>query len=90
MNPQAFAYIAAGLGAGLTIIGGAAGIVGHIEIADKVIIGAMSLVSHSIREAGEYVSGTPMQAKPEWRKNAARFKQLDAMARSLNALKKKD
>ena len=26
MNPQAFAYIAAGLGAGLTIIGGAAGI----------------------------------------------------------------
>ncbi|MBP6533818.1 MAG: UDP-3-O-(3-hydroxymyristoyl)glucosamine N-acyltransferase [Arenimonas sp.] len=72
------------------LIGGAAGIVGHIEIADKVIIGAMSLVSHSIREAGEYVSGTPMQAKPEWRKNAARFKQLDAMARSLNALKKKD
>jgi UDP-3-O-[3-hydroxymyristoyl] glucosamine N-acyltransferase len=72
------------------LIGGAAGIVGHIEIADKVIIGAMTLVSHSIREAGEYVSGTPMQAKPEWRKNAARFKQLDAMARSLNALKKKD
>jgi UDP-3-O-[3-hydroxymyristoyl] glucosamine N-acyltransferase len=72
------------------LIGGAAGIVGHIEIADKVIIGAMSLISHSIREAGEYVSGTPMQSKPEWRKNAARFKQLDAMARTLNSLKKKD
>jgi UDP-3-O-[3-hydroxymyristoyl] glucosamine N-acyltransferase len=72
------------------LIGGAAGIVGHIEIADNVIVGAMTLVSHSIREAGEYASGTPMQAKHEWRRNAARFKQLDAMARSLNALKKQD
>lgn len=72
------------------LIGGAAGIVGHIEIADKVIIGAMSLVSHSIREAGEYASGTPLQTNHEWRRNAVRFKQLDAMARSLNELKKKD
>ncbi len=70
------------------LIGGAAGIIGHLDICDKVVIGAMSLVTHSIREPGEYVSGTPILAKPEWRKNAARFKQLDAMARSLNALKK--
>jgi UDP-3-O-[3-hydroxymyristoyl] glucosamine N-acyltransferase len=70
------------------LIGGAAGIVGHIEIADKVTIGAMSLVTHSLTEAGEYASGTPIQAKGDWRKNAARFKQLDAMARTLNTLKK--
>ncbi|MFN5702860.1 MAG: UDP-3-O-(3-hydroxymyristoyl)glucosamine N-acyltransferase, partial [Gammaproteobacteria bacterium] len=70
------------------LIGGAAGIVGHIEIADKVTVGAMSLVTHSLTEAGEYASGTPIQAKNDWRKNAARFKQLDAMARTLNTLKK--
>ncbi len=70
------------------LIGGAAGIVGHIEIADKVTIGAMSLVTHSLTEAGEYASGTPIQAKGDWRKTAARFKQLDAMARTLNTLKK--
>jgi UDP-3-O-[3-hydroxymyristoyl] glucosamine N-acyltransferase len=70
------------------LIGGAAGIVGHIEIADKVVVGAMSLVTHSLREPGEYASGTPILGKAEWRKNAARFKQLDNLARQVNTLKK--
>jgi UDP-3-O-[3-hydroxymyristoyl] glucosamine N-acyltransferase len=65
------------------LIGGGAGIVGHIEIADKVRIGAMSLVTHSLPEPGEYTSGTPIQPAKEWRRNAARFKQLDAMARKM-------
>ena len=51
-------------------MGGAAGIVGHLEIADKVTIGAMSLVTHSLDEPGEYASGTPLQPKRDWRKNA--------------------
>ncbi len=71
------------------LIGGAAGIVGHIEITDKVIVGAMSLITHSIHKAGEYVSGTPMQLKSDWRKNAVRFKQLDTMARTITSLTKK-
>lgn len=70
------------------LVGGAAGIVGHLEIADKVTIGAMSLVTHSLDEPGEYASGTPLQPKREWRKNAARFGQLDRLARIL--LKKTD
>ncbi len=70
------------------LIGGAAGIVGHIEIGDRVTVGAMSLVTHSLREPGEYASGTPIQPKGEWRRNAARFARLDAMARDLTTLKK--
>lgn len=70
------------------LIGGAAGIVGHIEIGDRITVGAMSLVTHSLREPGEYASGTPIQPKGEWRRNAARFVRLDAMARELNTLKK--
>ena len=70
------------------LIGGAAGIVGHLEIADKVTIGAMSLVTHAIAEPGEYASGTPLQRKREWLRNAARFGQLDRLARIL--LKKSD
>lgn len=70
------------------LIGGGAGLVGHIEIADKVTVGAMSLVTHSLTEPGEYASGTPLQPKREWRKNAARFSQLDRLARIL--LKKKN
>jgi UDP-3-O-[3-hydroxymyristoyl] glucosamine N-acyltransferase len=65
------------------LVGGGAGIVGHIEIADKVRIGAMSLVTHSLPQAGEYTSGTPIQPVREWRRNAARFKQLDALARKM-------
>jgi UDP-3-O-[3-hydroxymyristoyl] glucosamine N-acyltransferase len=65
------------------LIGGAAGIIGHIEIADRVVVGAMSLVTHSLREAGEYCSGTPIQEKREWRKNAARFRHLDELARKI-------
>ncbi|GIX37715.1 MAG: UDP-3-O-acylglucosamine N-acyltransferase [Silanimonas sp.] len=70
------------------LIGGAAGIVGHVEITDGVTIGAMSLVTHSIAEPGEYASGTPLQPKREWRRNAARFGQLDRLARLV--LKKTD
>ena len=70
------------------LIGGAAGIVGHLEIGDRVTIGAMSLVTHSLREPGEYASGTPIQPKGEWRRNAARFARLDALAREFNTLKK--
>ncbi|MCZ8063489.1 UDP-3-O-(3-hydroxymyristoyl)glucosamine N-acyltransferase [Silanimonas sp.] len=70
------------------LVGGAAGIIGHLEITDKVTIGAMSLVTHSLGEPGEYASGTPLQPKREWRKNAARFGQLDRLARIL--LKKND
>lgn len=68
------------------LIGGAAGIVGHIEICDKVMVTAMTLVTHSITEPGEYSSGTPVQPSRDWRRNAARFKQLDALARKIARL----
>jgi UDP-3-O-[3-hydroxymyristoyl] glucosamine N-acyltransferase len=63
------------------LIGGGAGVLGHLEIADKVTITAMSLVTHSIREAGEYSSGTPLMNNRDWRRAAVRFKQLDRLAR---------
>ncbi|KAB8192104.1 UDP-3-O-(3-hydroxymyristoyl)glucosamine N-acyltransferase [Lysobacter maris] len=63
------------------LIGGAAGVLGHLEVCDRVVITAMSLVTSSIREPGEYSSGTPLMDNRSWRRNAARFKQLDALAR---------
>ncbi|MEO5830611.1 MAG: UDP-3-O-(3-hydroxymyristoyl)glucosamine N-acyltransferase [Rhodanobacter sp.] len=70
------------------MIGGNAGVLGHLELADGVTITAKSLVTHSIREAGEYSSGVPLQDNRQWRKNAARFKHLDEYARRLSALEK--
>jgi UDP-3-O-[3-hydroxymyristoyl] glucosamine N-acyltransferase len=72
------------------LIGGGAGVLGHLEICDSVVVTAMSLVSHSIREPGEYSSGTPLMDNRSWRKNAARFKQLDAFVRRLGAAGKQD
>ena len=63
------------------LIGGGAGILGHLEVCDRVVVTAMSLVTHSIREPGEYSSGTPLMDNRSWRKSAARFKQLDRIAR---------
>ncbi|WP_158882228.1 UDP-3-O-(3-hydroxymyristoyl)glucosamine N-acyltransferase [Rhodanobacter sp. L36] len=70
------------------MIGGNAGVLGHLELADGVTITAKSLVTHSIREPGEYSSGVPLQENRLWRKNAARFKHLDEYARRLSALEK--
>lgn len=71
------------------MFGGAAGISGHLTIADGVQVTGMSLVTGDIREPGVYSSGTGHMTNREWRKNAARFRQLDAMARRLKELEKK-
>ena len=65
------------------LIGGGAGVLGHLEVCDRVVVTAMSLVTGSIREPGEYSSGTPLMDNRSWRKSAARFKQLDALARQV-------
>jgi UDP-3-O-[3-hydroxymyristoyl] glucosamine N-acyltransferase len=70
------------------LIGGAAGILGHLEVADRVTVTAMSLVTHSLREPGEYSSGTPIQENRHWRRNAARFKHLDDFVRRTGAARK--
>lgn len=61
-------------------IAGAVAIAGHVTLADKVHITGMSMVSSSISEAGSYSSGVPLGPTKEWRKNAARFRQLDSLA----------
>src|SRR5690348_12848362 len=70
------------------LIGGSAGVLGHLEIADGVTITAMTLVTHSIRESGVYSSGAPIEENRAWRRNAARMRQLDGMARRIAALEK--
>ena len=67
-------------------IAGAVGIAGHIEIADRVHITMRSAITKSISEPGSYSSGTAMSATADWRKNAARFRHLDEMARKIKVL----
>jgi UDP-3-O-[3-hydroxymyristoyl] glucosamine N-acyltransferase len=63
------------------LIGGGVGIVGHLSICDKVTLTARSLVTSSIEQPGQYSSGVPLQESRQWRRNAARFRQLDQLAR---------
>ena len=70
------------------LIGGAAGIGGHLEICDHVTVTAMSMVLNSIDTPGEYSSGITLQDHRTWRRNVARFKHLDELARKLNKLAK--
>lgn len=75
------------IGANCTIAG-MAGVNGHITITDNVHIAGMAMVSKSITKPGAYSSATPIDEVGVWRKNAARFHQLDKMARRLSALEK--
>jgi UDP-3-O-[3-hydroxymyristoyl] glucosamine N-acyltransferase len=70
------------------LIGGGAGILGHLTLADRVTVTAMTLVTHSIDQPGEYSSGTPFQGNRDWRRNAARFKHLDELTRRVQAIEK--
>ncbi len=72
------------------IIGGHAGIAGHIEITDDVVITGGTPVLSSLRKPG-YYGGVATSADDirKWRKNAARFSQLDEMARRLRRLEKR-
>ena len=69
------------------MIGGMVGIAGHLSICDDVVVTGKSFVSGSIRKPGYYSSGLPIDETPRFRKNAARFGQLDDMARDLRRLR---
>lgn len=71
------------------MIAGGVGMVGHIEVCDNVFVTGMTMVTRSISEPGSYSSGTAMQPAGEWRKSAARIRQLDEMARRLQQLEKR-
>jgi UDP-3-O-[3-hydroxymyristoyl] glucosamine N-acyltransferase len=72
------------------IIGGHAGIAGHIEVADDVVVTGGTPVLSSLTKPG-YYGGVATSAEDirKWRKNAARFSQLDDMARRLRKIEKK-
>jgi UDP-3-O-[3-hydroxymyristoyl] glucosamine N-acyltransferase len=69
-------------------LAGGVGVAGHLDIAPGSHVTAMTLVTKSISETGSYSSGTAMSKTSEWRKSAARFRQLDDMAKRIRALEK--
>lgn len=78
------------IGARCTIAGCVA-VTGHITIADGVHVSGGTVVTKSITEPGSsWSSGTPMLATSEWRRQAARFGQLDKLSKRVRELEKRD
>lgn len=69
-------------------IGGGAIINGHIEIVDDVHVTGNSMVVAGIDKPGLYSSGMPLMGNREWRKNMARLKKLDELARRVAELER--
>lgn len=68
------------------VLAGGVGLVGHIEICDKVHITGMTMVTKSISKPGSYSSGTAFDSTDNWKKMAVRLKKLDEMAKRLREL----
>jgi len=70
------------------MIGGAAGINGHIRIADDVVVLGMAMVTKSLTAPGVYGSGLPIQPVREWRKQVARIRRLPHFEQRLEEIEK--
>jgi UDP-3-O-[3-hydroxymyristoyl] glucosamine N-acyltransferase len=68
------------------MIGGATVIVGHLTLCDDVMVTFRSTVTRSITTPGTYSGALPADEASRWRKNAARFRNLDELARRQTAL----
>jgi UDP-3-O-[3-hydroxymyristoyl] glucosamine N-acyltransferase len=71
------------------MIGGQAGIIGHLNIADDVVISAGTLVTKSISRAGVYTANLPVQGHAEWVKNFAHLRHLDSLVDRIRALEQR-
>ena len=69
-------------------LAGQVGVAGHLTIADHTTFTGMAMVTGNVNEPGTYSSGIPAMPAKEWRRSAVRFRQLDAMARRIDALEK--
>jgi UDP-3-O-[3-hydroxymyristoyl] glucosamine N-acyltransferase len=70
------------------LIAGAVGVVGHLEIADDVVVTGLSMVSSSITQKGMYSSGLPAMETSAWRRVVARLRHLDELFDRVKRLEK--
>jgi UDP-3-O-[3-hydroxymyristoyl] glucosamine N-acyltransferase len=75
------------IGANCTFGGGAI-VLGHLSVADNVHVSAATVVTRSIRKAGQYTGMFPIDDNATWEKNAATLKQLHSLRERLKALEK--
>ncbi|KAB8044543.1 UDP-3-O-(3-hydroxymyristoyl)glucosamine N-acyltransferase [Janthinobacterium aquaticum] len=68
--------------------GGAAMVLGHLTIADRVHVSSASMVSRSILEPGQYTGFYPLAKNADWEKSAAIVRNLSGMREKIRMLEK--
>jgi len=71
------------------MIAGQVGIAGHLSICDNVVVTGKTMVSTSIRKPGIYSGSLHAEEARAFRRNAARFAQLDELAKLVKRTGKK-
>ena len=71
------------------MVGGAAGIIGHLNIADRTTISVGTFVTKSITEPGTYTAVLSAEPHRDWLKVNARMRRLDEMSERIRALEHK-
>ena len=67
-------------------VGGGAVILGHLKLADHVHVSANTLVTKSIKQAGQYSGAYPFARHEDWLHNAAHLRGLNRLASRIQAL----
>lgn len=70
------------------VMGGQVGVVGHLEIADFVMIATRGGVSKTIKESGKY-GGGPVMSLSDHNKSQVHFRKLETYAKRIEALEKR-
>jgi UDP-3-O-[3-hydroxymyristoyl] glucosamine N-acyltransferase len=70
------------------MIGGGVVMIGHLDICDDVTFLFRSVVTRSVKRPGEYSGALPADEAAVWRRNASRFRNLDALAQRLRAVER--
>lgn len=70
------------------MIGGGTVMINHISLCDDVLVLFRSVVTKSILKPGTYSGSLPADEASTWRRNAARFRQLDKLADRLRKVER--
>lgn len=77
---------------GSTVIGqrcmfaGQAGIVGHLNICDDVVVGGATMISKDITVPGNYTGSFPGEKDWDWKRKVARFRRIDDLIKRVAVL----
>jgi UDP-3-O-[3-hydroxymyristoyl] glucosamine N-acyltransferase len=71
------------------VLGGRAGLTGHITLCDDTVVMGTSFISHSITKPGVYSSALPSEEAGTWRRIVGRLKRIDLLAKRVRTLERR-